>query len=41
MPNAAYMAPIGWQVFAGLIIKALRSVISLGVCRNSMIYLKN
>jgi hypothetical protein len=35
------MAPMGWQVFAGLIIKALRSVISLGVCRNSMIYLKN
>lgn len=31
------MAPIGWQVLAGLIIKAVRSVISVGVCRNSIV----
>jgi hypothetical protein len=30
------MAPMGWQVLAGLMVKALRSVISLGVCRNNI-----
>jgi hypothetical protein len=32
------MAPMGWQVLAGLIIKALRSLISFGVCRNSILF---
>ena len=36
IPKAAYIAPMGWQVLAGLIVKALRSVISLGVCLSSM-----
>jgi hypothetical protein len=40
MPMAAYMAPMGWQVLAGLMVKALRSVISFGVCRSS-IYLSS
>jgi hypothetical protein len=31
MPRAAYMAPIGWQVLAGLTVKAVRSLISLVV----------
>jgi hypothetical protein len=37
MPSAAYMAPMGWQVLAGLMVKALRFVISFGVCRNSIV----
>ena len=36
MPRAAYMAPMGWQVLAGLIVKALRSVISFEVCRSNI-----
>jgi hypothetical protein len=31
MPSAAYIAPIGWQVLAGLIVKAERSTTSLVV----------
>ena len=30
------MAPIGWQVLAGLMVKALRSVIFSVVCRSNM-----
>jgi hypothetical protein len=29
---------MGWQVLAGLMVKALRSVISFGVCRKSMVF---
>ncbi len=36
MPRAAYMAPMGWQVFAGFMVNALRSLISVGVCRSNM-----
>ena len=35
-PRAAYMAPMGWQVLAGFMVKALRWLISFGVCRSNM-----
>ena len=31
-----YIAPMGWQVLAGLMVKALRSVTSIGVCLSNM-----
>src|SRR5271157_1102124 len=39
MPREAYIAPMGMQVFAGLIVRALRSTTSAGVCFKSMISL--
>src|ERR1039457_716941 len=32
------MAPIGWQVFAGLMVKAERSATSAVVCRRSIVF---
>jgi len=31
MPSAAYIAPMGWQVLAGLTVRAVRGLISLVV----------
>ena len=30
------MAPMGWQVLAGLMVRAVRSLISFGVCLSNM-----
>src|ERR1035438_7015214 len=35
-PKAAYMAPIGWHVLAGLIVRAERSMTSAVVCLSNI-----
>ena len=36
MPNAAYIAPMGWQVLAGLMVNAFLSISNAVVCLSNI-----